>query len=194
MSMIIPIRRGDFVCYEETIENWWGNPIGVKKQAGTVVSNPRDPYTGRFCKADEWCAVVRLQPKQGEAYDVKACYLTHIKRLEDFTCEDLAQLRSEVTLNSLYESDYQNSFGISQHSASLFFDSYLDDICDRAREDGYLWDYAEPGSAYYKEGYHTWPEFLEKYDTTDNLYAWWCCYDDFDWVTYEGEEELRKAA
>lgn len=194
MAKIIPIRRGDFVCHEQTIENWWGNPIGVKKQAGIVVSNPRDPYTGRFCKADEWCAVVRLQPKQGEVYDVEMRYLTKIKRLEDFTREDLAQLRSEVVLNSLYESDYQNSFGISQHSASLFFDSYLDDICDRAREDGYLWDYAEPGSTYYQEGYHTWAEFLKKYDTIDNLESWWYCYEDFSWVVYEGEEELRKAA
>lgn len=194
MAKIIPIRRGDFVCHEQTIENWWGNPIGVKKQAGIVVSNPRDTYTGRFCKAEEWCAVVRLQPKQGEVYDVEMRYLTKIKRLEDFTREDLAQLRSEVVLNSLYESDYQNSFGISQHSASLFFDSYLEDISDRAREDGYLWDYAEPGSTYYQEGYHTWSEFLEKYDTLDNLVSWWGCYEDFSWVVYEGEEELRKAA
>lgn len=194
MAKEVSIRRGDFVCYEETIENWWGNPIGVKKMAGTVASQPRDPYTGRWCKADKWCAVVRLQPKTGEALEVEMRHLTRIKRLEDFTREDLARLRSEVVLNSLYESDYQNSFGISQHSASLFFDSYLDDICDRASEDGYKWDYAEPGSTYYKEGYHTWSEFLEKYDTLDNLVSWWGCYKDFSWVVYEGEEELRKAA
>jgi len=194
MAKIIPIRRGDFVCYEETIENWWGNPIGVKKQAGTVESNPRDPYTGRFCKADKWCAVVRLQPKQGEAYDVEMRYLTKIKRLEDFTREDLARLRREVVLNSDYYHDYRNTFGIDCHSVSLFFDSYLDDITDMAREDGYLWDYAERGSTYYQEGYHTWAEFLNKYDTIDNLYEWWCCYEDFDWVIYEGEKELRKAA
>ena len=183
-AKIVPIRRGDFVCYE----NGWC------KQTGTVASNPRDPYTGRFCKPDELCAVVRLQPKQGEAYDVETRYLTRIKRLEDFTREDLARLRSEVVLNSLYESDYRNSFGISQQSASLFFDSYLEDISERASEDGYLWDYAEPGSTYYQEGYHTWPEFLKEYDTIDNLESWWGCYENFDWVVYEGEEELRKAA
>lgn len=185
MAKIIPIRRGDFVCYE----NGW------HKQAGTVESNPRDPYTGRFCKADEWCAVVRLQPKQGEVYDVEMRYLTKIKRLEDFTREDLARLRSEVVLNSDYYHDYRNTFGIDCHSVSLFFDSYLEDIIDRASEDGYLWDYAEPGSTYYQEGYHTWSEFLEKYDTIDNLESWWYCYEDFDWVVYEGEEkELREAA
>lgn len=194
MAKEISIRRGDFVCYEETIENWWGIPIRVKKVAGTVASQPRDPYTGRWCKADEWCAVVRLQPKQGEAQEVEMRHLTRIKRLEDFTREDLARLRSEVALNSDYYHDYRNTFGISSRSVSLFFDSYLDDIADMASEDGYLWDYAEPGSTYYKEGYHTWSEFLEQYDTLDNLENWWGCYETFDWVVYEGEEELREAA
>ena len=140
--------------------------------------------------------MVRLQPKTGEAYDVEMRYLTKIKRLEDFTREDLARLRSEVVLNSLYESDYQNSFGISQHSASLFFDSYLSFISEMAEEDGYKWGYAEPGSTYYQEGYHTWSVFLERYDTTDNLCEWWGCYESFDWVMYEGEyeKEQRMAA
>ena len=194
MAKIISIRRGDFVCHEETIENWWGNPIGVRKQAGRVTGNPRNPYTGRFCKADEWCAVVRMQPTNGEAYEVEMRYLRKIKRLEDFTREDLAQLRKEVVLNSMYYHDYNNSFGIECHSASLFFDSYLSFISELAEEDGYKWDYAEPGSTYYKAGNHTWREFLDRYDTTDNLYEWWCCYEDFSWVVYEGEEELRQAA
>lgn len=194
MAKEVSIRRGDFVCYEETIGNWWGNPIGVKKLAGMVESQPRDPYTGRWCKADERCAMVRLQPKTGEALEVEMRHLTRIKRLEDFTREDLARLRSEVVLNSDYYNDYRNTFCISSRSVSLFFDSYLDDITDMAREDGYQWNYAEWGSAYYKEGYHTWSEFLKKYDTLDNLVAWWGCYEDFSWVVYEGEEELREAA
>jgi len=185
MAEIISISRGDFVCHEEYCDC---------KTAGTVVSNPRDPYTGRFCKADEYYATVKIKRADGEIEEVEMRYLTKIKRLEDFTREDLARLRREVVLNSLYYTDYQNSFGISRASASLFFDSYLEDISDRAREDGYLWDYAEPGSTYYQEGYHTWAEFLKKYDTIDNLESWWNCYEDFSWVVYEGEEELRKAA
>ena len=194
MAKIIPIKRGDFVCHEETRCNIWGNPIGVTKAAGRVTGNPRDPYTGRYCKADEWCAVVRFKPTNGEAYDVEMRYLTKIKRLEDFTRDDLAKFRKEIVLNSLYTSDYRNSFGISEESASLFFDSYLDDISDRAAEDGYKWDFPGPGSTYYQEGYHTWSEFLEKYDTIDNLESWWGCYEDFSWVVYEGEERYREAA
>lgn len=194
MAKIIPIRRGDFVCHEELFENCWGHPIGETKRAGIVIGNPRDPYTGRFCKADEWGAVVRMQPAKGEAYDVELRYLTRIKRLEDFTMEDLEQLRKEVVLNSLYTADYHNSFGISDGSACIFFDSYMDFICELAEEDGYKWDYERLGSAYHHEDYHTYDEFLQKYDTTENLYDWWGCYEDFSWVVYEGEEELRMAA
>lgn len=182
MTTIIPIRRGDFVCYEKMFENCWGYPIGETKRAGIVVGNPRDPYTGRFCKSDEWGAVVRMQTADGEVYDAEMRHLTHIKRLEDFTREDLAQLREEVVLNSIYTADYRNSFGISDHSAYTFFDSYMEFICELAEEDGYEWDY------------RTFDEFLKAYDTTDNLYNWWSCYDGFDWVVYEGEEEYRQAA
>ena len=193
MAKIISIRRGDFVCHERTIENWWGNPIGTEKRAGRVTGNPRDPYTGRYCKADKWCAVVTMKTTMGEEMQVEVSELRKIKRLEDFTRDDLARLRREVVLNSLYYTDYQNSFGIDCHSVSMFFDCYLDDIADMAREDGYLWGYAEPGSTYYQEGYHTWREFLEKYDTLDNLENWWGCYESFDWVKYEGESEEEYA-
>lgn len=185
MAKIISIRRGDFVCHEEY--------CGCKT-AGTVVGNPRDPYTGRFCRADEYYAVVKIKRADGEIDEVEMRYLSKIKRLEDFTEADLAQLRREVVLNSDYYTDYQNSFGIEMHSASMFFDSYLSFISELAEEDGYKWDYAEPGSTYYQEGYHTWSEFLERYDTTYNLREWWGCYETFDWVVYEGEEDLREAA
>lgn len=117
-----------------------------------------------------------------------------MKRLEDFTREDLKKFRKEICLNSLFYSDYRNSFCIDEHSAYLFFDSYLDFICELADEDDFKWGYAEPGSAYYQEGYHTWGEFLEKYDTLDNLENWYGCYEDFSWVEYEAEEDWYELA
>lgn len=114
-----------------------------------------------------------------------------MKRLEDFTRADLAKFRKDVCLNGMFYSDFRNSFGIDEHSASLFFDSYFDFICELAAEDGFKWDYSTRESKNYplKEGYHTFPEFLEKYDTTDNLEDWHGCYEDFSWVEYEAEEE-----
>jgi hypothetical protein len=56
------------------------------------------------------------------------------KRFEDFTREDLGQLRSEIRLNSLFYSDYENSFGINRKSVALFFDSYIDFLWEEAEE------------------------------------------------------------
>lgn len=43
------------------------------------------------------------------------------------TKQELQQLRNEITLNSLYTSDYENSFNIDPRQVQDFFDSYLED-------------------------------------------------------------------
>ena len=99
-----------------------------------------------------------------------------MKRLEDFTREDLEKFRKDIILNSLFVSDYQNSLGITTDIACLFFDSFMSFIENIAEEEGFhLTD-------------KNWKEFLEKYDTLDNLEAWLGCYEDFSWVEYEVEE------
>ena len=45
------------------------------------------------------------------------------------TKQELQQLRNEITLNSLYTSDYDNSFNIDPGQVQDFFDSYLE-ICE----------------------------------------------------------------
>ena len=112
------------------------------------------------------------------------------KRFENFNVEDLQQLRKEIVLNSLFVSDYNNSFGISAKSVCDFFDSYMSFIWDIAHnEDNFIVGYPDYGD-------HTYDEFFEKYDTIENLYEWYCCYESFDWVEYEvdDEEELADAA
>ena len=42
------------------------------------------------------------------------------------TKQELQQLRNEITLNSLYTSDYDNSFNIDPRQVQDFFDSYLE--------------------------------------------------------------------
>lgn len=101
-----------------------------------------------------------------------------MKRLEDFTREDLKKFRSEICLNSIYYADYENSFGISRSSASAFFDGYLDYLCDIAGEDGLD-----------SRDEHSWEIILKKYDNIDNLQSWHECYDDFSWVVYADEED-----
>ena len=104
------------------------------------------------------------------------------KRFENFSIEDLQQLRKEIVLNSLFVSDYNNSFGISAKSVSLFFDSYMSFIWDMAHnEDNFIVGYPNYGD-------HTYEEFFEKYDTIDNLYDWYGCYESFDWVEYDVDD------
>ena len=99
-----------------------------------------------------------------------------MKRFEDFTADDLQQLRNEITLNSLYVSDYQNSFGISANSVCDFFDGFMSFISEMAKDDN--------------EGKDVDLDtlFLE-YDHIDNLLEWYYCHDNFDWVEYDDEND-----
>ena len=96
------------------------------------------------------------------------------KRFEELTREDLAKLRGEIVLNSLYISDYENSFGFSAKSVNLFFDSYISFLDEIAEEDGVVIEDTF--------------EFFDKYDNIDNLESWYNCYEDFDWVEYVEED------
>ena len=97
-----------------------------------------------------------------------------MKRFEDLSIEDLAKLRKEIVLNSIYIADYENTFGFSPKSVSYFFDGYVSFLEEIANEDNFeIKDYAI---------------FLQKYDNIDNLYSWYNCYDDFSWIEYIEEE------
>ena len=43
------------------------------------------------------------------------------------TKQELQKLRQEITLNSLFTDDYENSFNIDPRQVQDFFDSYLED-------------------------------------------------------------------
>lgn len=94
------------------------------------------------------------------------------KAFEDLTSAELSQLRKEVILNSVFIYDYSNSFGFNSWDICSFFDGYVSYLNELAREDGY-------------EGI----DYLTKYDTEENLYSWFLCYDDLSWVRFEEDEE-----
>lgn len=72
------------------------------------------------------------------------------------TKRQLAKLRSEITLNSLYLSDYKNSFGIDPHTVCDFFDGFIEYISD---------DYTGADRDFWK--------FLKKSDTIENLWTYY---------------------
>ena len=94
------------------------------------------------------------------------------KAFEDLTSAELSQLRKEINLNSIFIYDYDNSFGFNPWDIGSFFDGYVSYLEELAKEDGY-------------EGI----DYLMKYDTEENLYSWFLCYDDLSWVRFEKDEE-----
>ena len=82
------------------------------------------------------------------------------------TQEELWRLRRQIVLNSLYYSDYINSFGIDRHLVCDFFDGYLDFLEDEMREN--IPDY---------DGKHFF-DHLKSYDNSDNLWAWYGCFEE----------------
>ena len=94
------------------------------------------------------------------------------KAFEELTSAELLHLRKEIILNSILIYDYTNSFGFNSWDICSFFDGYVSYLEELAREDGY-------------EGI----DYLTKYDTEENLYSWFLCYDDLSCVRFEEDEE-----
>lgn len=108
-----------------------------------------------------------------------------------FKSEYLWPLRQEITLGSLYVSDYDNSFGINSKKVCDFFTSFWDSFCEElAKEDG-LWDQAvalakerltnEPDASETKVQNYQQDAYLElsrqRYDNEETLLQWYGCYD-----------------
>lgn len=83
------------------------------------------------------------------------------------TKRDLQVLRNEIILNSLFISDYENSFGLDPWEVNAFFDGYLDYLEDLMLENDCT-----------DENYF---DNLEKYDTLENL---WNYYNELEEVNF----------
>ena len=81
--------------------------------------------------------------------------------------KDLQVLRNEIFLNSLFISDYENSFGLDLWEVNAFFDGYLDYLEDLMLENNCS-----------DENYF---DNLEKYDTLENL---WNYYNELEEVNF----------
>ena len=81
--------------------------------------------------------------------------------LNELTCDQLAKLRKEVVLGSIFTHDFENSFGIPRDICQNFFDGFNEYIGELMLEDGHdadeYWD------------------LISHYDTSSNLYDWYCC-------------------
>ena len=93
------------------------------------------------------------------------------------TQAQLWELRREIVLNSLYYSDYENSFGLDRRIVSAFFDGFLDFIEEEMKED-------IPGftdAAFFKH--------IPAYDNQEYLWQYFCGFEDVLPGCYPVEEE-----
>ena len=58
-----------------------------------------------------------------------------MNELNKLNKEQLWELRQEIVLNSMFLDDYQNSFGVDKNECFAFFDGYVEELVDKARED-----------------------------------------------------------
>ena len=75
-------------------------------------------------------------------------------------------------MNSLYYSDFDNSFGLDNRSVSDFFEGWLDFIKEQMEEDGHK----DAGNKFF--------DYFDQYDNAETLEQWYYCFDDFSWVKY----------
>lgn len=81
------------------------------------------------------------------------------------TKQMLWRLRQEISLNSMYYSDYRNSLSIDEHTVCDFFDGYLEFLSEIMQEEIPAYDDAE---------FFDW---LSAYDNADNLWNWYGCFE-----------------
>lgn len=82
------------------------------------------------------------------------------------TKQMLWNLRQEISLNSMYYSDYRNSLSIDEHAVCDFFDGYLEFLSEIMQEEILAYDDAE---------FFDW---LPVYDNAENLWNWYGCFED----------------
>ena len=95
-------------------------------------------------------------------------------KFQDLNKEQLWKLRGEITLNSLFVNDYENTFGFAASSVCDFFDGYLE----------YLNDLADSEHGKDKTPF---PEIIRQYDNADNLFDYYWTGEDYSWVEYDPE-------
>lgn len=80
----------------------------------------------------------------------------------NLTTDQLSKLRKDITLNSTFTGDYENSLGIDSQLVQNFFDGYIEYLSEMIQED--------IGEDKYDElDNNDWYNYINEYDTLENL-------------------------
>ncbi len=93
------------------------------------------------------------------------------------TQEQLWQLREQISLCSLFYRDYRNTFGIDYHAVCDFFDGYAEYLTGLMNADE-----TERGDNHFFD-------HLKQYDTPENLWDWYGCFEEDPLPLKPTEEE-----
>ncbi len=99
-----------------------------------------------------------------------------IKPFEKLTKDELWEIRQGIILNSMFYHDYQNEYGIKNETLYSFFESYFSYICELADE---LYENSNIEIV------------IKEFDNKENLYSWYCNYDNFDWIEYDYTNDVN---
>lgn len=86
------------------------------------------------------------------------------RTIATLTNAELSNLREDITLNSLYLSDYENRYDIDAYEVSTFFDGYLDYLFELMVDDNPTHNGTEVDIMFF--------DLLPKYDNTDTLISY----------------------
>ena len=92
-----------------------------------------------------------------------------MKKFEELTMDELWALRQEIVLNSIYFHHYETSFGFDRRDMCYFFSGYMEFLCELMEDFGIA-----------EEDYG---KCLDEFDSKENLWRWFNCYDDLSWVS-----------
>ncbi len=94
------------------------------------------------------------------------------------TEKELTKLRSQIVLNSLFMSDYENDIGVNPENVQNFFDSYIEFMRENAKEQGIEDDHLDE---------------ISDYDTPESIYDYYRFnYDDDPLPKDEVYQYMRK--
>ena len=89
------------------------------------------------------------------------------KHIWELSKRKILKLRKEIVLNSMYLSDYENSFGINREEAYHYFDGYMD----------FIWEIAKEKLPKHLSDVNRLTAVFFDYDTKENLLAYHKLYD-----------------
>ena len=116
-----------------------------------------------------------LIKKVGDIANVMAAagvgFTDYITQLTYILFLKMDEEKEEMGLSSSIPDGYKWKDLVDLNGTDLI-DKYEEILKELAKEDGY-------------EGI----DYLMKYDTEENLYSWFLCYDDLSWVRFEKDEE-----